>query len=159
VTPKLLEGLAALRRQRERQAMEALTVQAGALRRAEQSRADAARAVRDHLNEMQAKERALIGTVAGRVVLPEAIRQIQAELDGAGIEAARRREAEVQAASDLQRHRNIHAETLANFQSRQRAVTKLDHLREEETARQRRWQAALGDADAEDLAAAAGPRP
>jgi hypothetical protein len=153
VTP-MLQRLAALRRQREQRALEALTVQTGLLRRAEQQAQDAARAVQDHIRDTRATERALIGALAGHPASTTAILRVQLELDGAARETARRRAAEAQAHADLQPRQSARAASLADFQLRQRARTKIDLLGKEELARQTRRDAALGDAEAEDHSAA-----
>jgi hypothetical protein len=152
----MLQRLAALRRLREQRAREALTAQTHLLRRAEHRAEGAARAVSEHVRETVERERALTGAVAGRAVQASAIVRIQLELDGAALETAQRRAVEAQALSDLARQQRIRAEALANFQLRQRAMARLDHVRKEETARQIRWHAALSDVEAEDFAAAAG---
>jgi hypothetical protein len=152
----MLQRLAALRQQREERAREALTVQTGLLRQAERKAEDAARAVRDHVQETRVREHALISGLAGRAVSLSAIVRIQIELDGAALEAGRRRAEEARAKADLQPRRSARAEALANFQLRQRAVARLEQVRKEEIARQTRRDAALADADAEDRAATAG---
>jgi hypothetical protein len=152
----MLQRLAALRRQREQRALEALTIQTGLLRRAEQQAEDAARAVHDHIRETRARERALIGALAGHPASTTSILRIQLELDGAARETARRRAAEAQAQADLEPRQSARAASLADFQLRQRARTKIDLLSKEERARQTLWDAALSDAEAEDHRAAAG---
>jgi hypothetical protein len=151
----MLERLAALRRQREQRALEALAVQTSRLRQAEQQATDAARAVQDHIRDTQGQERALIGTMAGQPVSITAILRIQLELDGAIREMARRRAAETEAQADVQIQQNTRAARLADFQSRQRASSKIDLLNKEEHARQARRDSAITDADAEDRNAAA----
>jgi hypothetical protein len=152
-----LQRLAVLRRLREQRALEALTIQTGLLRRAEQQAEDAARAVQDHIRETRARERALIGALAGHPVSPAAIVRVQLELDGAALETARRRAAEAQAQAHLQPRQSARAAGLADFQLRQRARTKIDLLRKEELTRQTRREAALSDAEAEDHSKAAAP--
>jgi hypothetical protein len=154
----MLQRLAMLRRRREQRALEALSVQTDLLRRAEQQVADAARAVQDHIVETRARERALIGALAGRPVSATAILRVQLELDGAALETARRRAAEAQARADLQSRLSARAASLADFQSRQRARTKIDVLGEEERARQMLRDAAVSDAETEDHGAAAAGR-
>jgi hypothetical protein len=153
----MLQRLATLRHQREQRALEALSVQTILLRRAEQQANDAARAVQDHIRETRARERALIGALAGPVSAA-AILRIQLELDGAAFETGRRRAAEAQAQADLQSLRSARGASVADFQSRQRARTKIDLLMKEERARQTLRDAALSDAEIEDHGAAAAGR-
>jgi hypothetical protein len=156
----MLQRLAALRRQREQRALEALSVQTDLLRRAEQQAADAARAVRDHIRQTGARERALIGALGGRPVSAAAILRIQLELDGSVLETGRRRAAAARAQADVASRLRAHAAGLADFQLRQRARTKIDLLSKEERARQTLRGVALSDAETEDQsAAAAGRRP
>jgi hypothetical protein len=150
----MLRRLAALRRQREQRALEALTVQTGLLRRAEQQAEDAARAVHDHISETRARERALIGALAGHPASTTAILRIQLELDRAARETAQRRATEAQAQADIQPRQSARAASLANFQLRQRARSKVDLLDKEELARQTRRETAFGEAEAEDHSAA-----
>jgi hypothetical protein len=154
----MLQRLATLRRQREQRALEALSVQTVLLRRAEQQAALAARAVQDHIRETRARERALIGALAGRPVSAAAILRIQLELDGAALETGRRRAAEAQAQADLQSRLSARAASLADFQLRQRARAKIDLLSKEERAWQTLRDAALSDAETEDHGAAAAGR-
>lgn len=153
----MLQRLAALRRQREQRALEALTVQTGLLRRAEQQAEATARAVQEHIRETRARERALIGALAGHPASTAAILRVQLELDGAARETARRRAAEAGAQADLLPRQSARAASFADFQLRQRGRSKIDLLGKEELARQTRRDAALGEAEAEDhVAAAAG---
>jgi hypothetical protein len=146
----MLQRLAALRRLREQRAREALTAQTHLLRRAEQRAEAATQAVSDHVRETVERERALIGAVAGHTLPSSAIVRIQLELDGAALETAQRRAVEAQALADLGRQRKARVAALANFQLRQRAMAKIEHVRKEETAQQIRWHAALSEAEAED---------
>ncbi len=154
----MLERLASLRRWREQRALEALSVQTDLLRRAEQQAADARQAVQDHIVETRRRERELIGALAGRPVSATAILRVQLELDAAALETGRRRAAETQARADLQSRLNARAASLAEFQSHQRARTKIDLLGEEEHARQTLRDAAVSDAETEDHSAAAAGR-
>jgi hypothetical protein len=146
----MLQRLAALRRQREQRALEALAVQTSRLRQAEQQAADAVRAVQDHIRDSHARERALINTMAGQPVSTTAILRIQLELDGAVREMVRRRAAETEARANLQTRQSTRAASLADFTLRQRSRNKIDLLSKEEHARQALRDAALGEADAED---------
>lgn len=157
MTPTL-QGLVTLRRRREQRALEALGVQTVLLRRAQQQAADAARAVQDHVRDIQARERALIGALAGRPVSTGAILRIQLELDAAALETGRRQAAEAQARADLRSRLGARAASLADFRLRQRARTKIDLLSKEERARQTLRGVALGEAEAEDHSAAAAGR-
>jgi hypothetical protein len=157
VTP-MLQRLAALRRQREQRALEALSVQTVLLRRAEQEAADAARAVQAHIRQTGAKERALIGALAGRPVSAAAILRIQLELDGSVLETGRRRAAEARARVDVASRLSTHAASLADFQLRQRARAKIDLLSKEHRTRQTLRDVALSDAETEDQSAAAAGR-
>lgn len=152
----MLQRLAALRRLREQRAREALTAQTHLLRRAEKRAEDATHAVNKHIRAAMERERALIGAVAGRAVSSSSILHIQLELDGAAIETEQHRGVQAQALGDAGRQRRARAEALANFQLRQRAMAKFEHVRKEATARQTRWHAALSDVEAEDFIAAAG---
>jgi hypothetical protein len=156
-----LQRLAALRRRREQQALEALVVQAGLVRRAQQQVEEAARAARRHLHEARAKERELISSLAGRAVSQAAIIRTQTELDRAALETARLRAAVARAQANLLNRQSARAEAGANFRLRQRAATKLNFACEQEAARRSRWDAALNEAEDEDRNAAiiAGPSP
>ena len=152
------QRLATLRRRREQRALEALSLQTALLRRAEQQAADAARAVQDYIRETRARERALIGTLAGRPASAVAILRVQLELDGAVLETTRRRAAEIQARAHLRLRQSARAESFADFQLRQRARTKIDLLSKEQHTRQMLRDAALSDAETEDHSTAAAGR-
>ena len=154
-----LQGLAVLRRRREQRALEALVVQAGLLRRAEQQAEEAALAARRHVEEARAKERELVGSLAGRAVSLAAILRAQMELDRAALETARLRAAAARAQANLLNRQNARAEAGADFRLRQRSAAKLDIVCEREAARRSRWDAALSEAEDEDRTAAimAGP--
>jgi hypothetical protein len=145
-----LQRLAALRRSREQRALEALTVQAGLLHRAEQQNEEAARAMHDQVRQARARERELIDALSGRAVSLAAILGAQAELDQVAAETDRRRAAVVRAEADLLAGRRARAEALAEFQRRQRATEKLDIACKQETTRQLRRETALSDAEHED---------
>jgi hypothetical protein len=155
VTAAILQRLTDLRRRREKRALEALTVETGLLRRAEQQMDEAERTVRDHANQTRVREQQLIGALCGRAVTVAAIIRAQAELDGAAHDAAQLRAAAAQAQADLATRQNAHKESRANYLRRQRAVTKLERVGEQEAARQLLRDVARSDAENEDLHAAA----
>jgi hypothetical protein len=150
-----LQRLAALRRSREQRALEALTVQAGLLRRAEQQAEEAVRAVHDQVLHAGARERELIGALSGRAVSLPAILRVQMELDKAALDTARLRAAAARAQIDLLASRHTRTAALANFQRRQRAREKLDIACKQESERLSRWEATLIDVEHEDHRAAA----
>jgi hypothetical protein len=146
----VLQRLAALRRVREQRALEALTVQAGLVRCAEQQAEEAARSVGDQIRQARARERELIGALAGRAVSQSAIMRAQTELDSAALETARLRAVAARAQADLLKQQRDRAEALAKYQRRQRATAKIDIACEEEAARLSRRETALSDAEHED---------
>jgi hypothetical protein len=150
----LLQRLTELRRRREQRALDALTLETGRLRRAEQDVDEAGRAVRDHASQTRARERELIGGLSGRAVSITAIIRAQTELDIAVHEAARLRATAEQAQADLATRQSAHKESRTNYLRRQRAVTKLDSVREQEATRQSRRDVARSDAENEDYRAA-----
>ena len=147
-----LQRLAALRRRREQRALEAIIVQAGLVRHAQRQVDEAARAARHHLNETRAKERELIGSLAGHAVSYATIIRTQTELDRAALEMARQRAAVGRAQANLLNQQSARAEAGANFRRCQRAAAKLNFACEQEAARRSRWDAALNEAEDEDLA-------
>jgi hypothetical protein len=147
-----LQRLAALRRRREQRALEALVVQAGLLRRAEQQAEQAARSARRQLHEARTKERELINSLAGRAVSHATIIRTQTELDRAALETVRLRAATARAQANLLNQHNARAEAGANFRRRQRAATTLDLICRQEATRRSRWDAALSEAEEEDRA-------
>ncbi len=151
----ILQRLADLRRRREERALEALTVETNLLRRAQHRVDEAQRAVHDHLNQALAKERELIGALAGRAVSVADIIRAQTELEVAAYETAQRRAAAEQAQADLATRQNTHKESRANYLRRQRATTKLNRVREQEAAQESRRDVARSDAENEDQRAAA----
>jgi hypothetical protein len=156
-----LERLADLRRVREQRALEALVVQAGLLRQAEQQAEAAEHAAQRHVDAARARERELTCTLAGRTVSYAAIIRIQIELDRAALETARLRAAAVRAQANLLNQQDARAEASAKFRLRQRAAAKLALVCEQESARRSRWEVALNEAEDEDRSATvtAGPPP
>jgi hypothetical protein len=156
-----LQRLAGLRRIREQRALEALLVQAGLLRAAEQQAQAAEHAAQRHVDAARARERELISALAGRAVSHAAIVSIQMELDGAALETAQLRSAAAGAQANLLNQQNARAEASATFRLRQRAAAKLALVCEQEGARRSRWDAALNEAEDEDRNATsiAGPPP
>jgi hypothetical protein len=147
-----LQRLAALRRRREQRALEALVVQAGLVRRAQQQVEEAARAAWRQLHEARATERELISSLAGRAVSRATIIRTQTELDRAALETARLRAAAARAQADLLNRQSARAEAGANFRVRQRAAAKLNFACEQEAARRSRWDEARNEAEDEDRA-------
>ena len=145
-----LQRLAALRRRREQRALEALVVQAGLLRRAEQQAEEAAHAARRQVDAARTRERELIGSFAGRAVSQATIIRTQMELDRATLETTRLRAAVARAQANLLKEQSARAEAGANFRLRQRAAAKLNLVCEQETARRSRWDRALNEAENED---------
>jgi hypothetical protein len=150
-----LQRLAELRRLREERALDALAVETGLLRRAEQRVAETARSVDDHISRAHARECELIGALSGRTVSMSAIIRAQTELDGVAFEAVPLRAAAAKAQSDLVIRQTAHKESRANYLRRQRATIKIDSVRKEEAARQSRRDVARSDAENEDHRAAA----
>ena len=156
-----LQRLAGLRRIREQRALEALLVQAGQLRAAEQQAQAAEHAVQRHVDAACATERELISALAGRAVSHAAIISIQMELDGAALETAQLRSAAAGAQANLLNQQNARAEASATFRLRRRAAAKLALVCDEQGARRSRWHAALNEAEDEDRNAttSGGPPP
>lgn len=156
-----LQRLRDLRRVREQRALDALLVQAALLREAEQQARAAEHAAQRHADATRARERELIGALAGRAVSHAAIVRIQTELDRAALETAQLRSAKVRAQANLLNQQNARAEAGATFRLRQRAAAKLAVICEQEGARRSRWDLALNEADDEDRNATtiAGPPP
>jgi hypothetical protein len=156
-----LQRLAGLRRVREQRALEALLVQAGLLRLAEQQVQAAEHAAQRQVDAARARERELISALAGRAVSHAAIARIQMELDGAALETAQLRSAAASAQATLLNQQKAHAEASATFRLRQRAAAKLALVCEQEGARRSRWDAAVNEAEDEDRNATtiAGPPP
>lgn len=146
------QRLASLRRRREQRALEALLVQAGLVRHAQQQVAEAARAARRQLHEARAKERELISSLAGRAVSQATIIRTQTELDRATLETVRLQAAVARAQADLLNRQSARGEAAANFRLRQRAAAKLNFACEQAAARRSRWDAALNEAEDEDRA-------
>jgi hypothetical protein len=145
-----LQRLADLRRVREQRALEALLVQAGLERQAEQQAEAAERAAQRHVDAARARERELTSTLAGRAVSYADIIRVQIELDRAALETARLRATAVRAQANLLNQQNARAEASAKFRLRQRAAAKLALVCEQESARRSRWDAALKEAEDED---------
>jgi hypothetical protein len=145
-----LQRLAALRRLREQQAMEALSIQVGLVRQAEHRAEEAERSMQNHVRKSAARERELVGKLAGRAVSLMEIARTQLELDAAVFETTRLRADVAQAQADVATRRSARAEALAKYQSRQRATAKLDIVCKQEAARQTRWNEAVGEAEIED---------
>jgi hypothetical protein len=156
-----LQRLHDLRRGRERRALEALLVQAGLLRQAEQQAEAAARAAQRQADTARARERELISAVAGWAVSYAAIVRIQTELDRAALETAQLGAAAARAQANLLKQQSTRAEASARFRLRQRAAAKLALVCEQESTRKSRWDAALSEAEDEDRNATitAGPQP
>lgn len=150
----LLQRLAGLRRRREQRALEALTVQAAQLRRAEDVAAEAATLVHRHRAAAAARERQLLAPLTGRTVPLTELMKVQLELDMAVLLSLRLQTAETQANTEVASQKSAHAQALAEYRQRQRAADKLDLACREEAARALLRQEAAGDAEAEDQSAA-----
>lgn len=150
----VLQRLAALRRRREKQALEVLSVQAGLLQRTAQKAEETAQAVRDHVHHSRVRERELIGALGERSVSQAAIVRIQMELDRAALDTAQLRAAAARAQADMSTSQRARAEAHAKFRTRQRATAKIEFARRQKTMRLLRWDAALSDVEGEDHRAA-----
>lgn len=146
----MLQRLADLRRKRADRAFEILALRNEAVRAAERVAREAARAVDEHVEAARVRERVLLAGLAGRTVRPATIMEVEAELDAAALETARRREAVARAAAETEARRSERAKSLREFQTRQRARERIDLANEEQMAQQaRRETDSDGAADAQ----------
>lgn len=150
----LLERLAGLRRRREQRALEALTVSAAQLRRAQEIAAEAAGLVQHQRTAAAVRERQLLAAMNGRPVPLGEMLKVQLELDMAVLLGLRLQTAQTQANSEVEARASAHTEALAAYRQRQRAADKLDIACRQEAARELLKAEAAADAEGEDQHAA-----
>jgi len=144
--------LLALRRLRERSALDALTQCEGDCRRAEQQVEAARDAVARHLAQARAHEHGKIRSLVGRAVSAKEIARLQADLDAMAAQTVRLRQVEQEAQAALHKAGLARDAARERFRLCQRAVTKLDRLAEEERREAARREAAYAEADLEERA-------
>ena len=141
-----------LRRLRERSALNALTQCEGDCRRAEQQVEASRNAVAHHLEQARTHERDKRRALVGRAVSMTEIGRLQAELDAMSAEAMRLRRVEEEAHTALHNAGLARDAARERYRLRQRAVTKLDGLAEQERRKAERLEAAYAEADLEERA-------
>jgi len=152
----MLQRLADLRRRRADRAVEVLALKTQELRRAERLGDEAERAVDAHVDATRVREQLLRADLAGRTVRPSAVLAVAAELDAAAIETVRRREAVARAEAEIAACRSARAQSVQEFQARERARDKIDFANREETTRQARRDEALRESEGDDALKHAG---
>jgi flagellar biosynthesis chaperone FliJ len=141
-----------LRRLRERSALNALTQCEGDCRRAEQQMEAARHAVAHHLARARTHEHDKRRALVGRAVSTTEIARLQADLDAMAAETVRLRRVEEEAQTALHNAGLARDAARERYRLRQRAVTKLDGLAEQERRKAQRLETAYVEADLEERA-------
>jgi len=149
---KAIGRLLDLRRLRERTALNELTQCEGHVRRAEQQVEMARHAIAHHQEEARARERSQRMALVGRAVSTAEISRLQGELDAMAAETVRLRVAEAEAKKSVQDAEQARDAAREAYRLRQRAVTKLDGLAEQERRKAERLETAYAESDLEERA-------
>jgi hypothetical protein len=144
----MLSRLLALRRLSEKRALEMLVSRQGECRRAQRAVEEAASDATRHWLETATHERQQIEAFARQPVPAAAIRRFREQVDALVEEQKRLRAVGDTARKALQECQHALDEARASLRLRERAVAKLDHLAQQQSALSARREAA--DAEAAD---------